>query len=154
MDYPEHLRFPARRRYGRDWNVLRQALDSVYFLPTGGRVSGQSVARDWGLNGTENLVFYHHNMTQEQYQTKVTELIEGLATDLAPEVKNIEAGIATTQHNYGRYGGLISNLSNGNAKMAKIIAAALIKAGANTVGVKNGLNLMVLGEGPVGWTEV
>ena len=41
--------------------------------------------------------------------------------------------------------------------MAKIIAAALIKAGANMVGVKNGLNLMVLGEGPVGpvgWTEV
>ena len=92
-------------------------------------------------------------MTIEQ-QKKLEECIAGLAADFAPVVKEIEASIATTQHHYGRYGGLISQFSKGNANVAKIIAAAFIKAGANAIGVQNGLNLLVLGKGPVGWTEV
>lgn len=86
-------------------------------------------------------------ITQEQKQ-KVAELINGLAEDFKPLVQEIEGGLATTQHNYGRYGAVISQFSQGKAGTAKIIAAALIKAGANATGVNNGLNLLVLGNYP------
>jgi len=85
-------------------------------------------------------------LTQEQ-KDKVSTLINGLAEDLAPLVKDIEARIETTQHHYGDYGAVISQFSKGKAGVAKIIAAALIKAGANATGVTNGLNLLVLGTG-------
>lgn len=83
-------------------------------------------------------------LTPEQQQ-KLDQLISDLAGDFAPVVKEIEGGLATTQHNYGRYGALISQMSGGKPGTAKIIAAALIKAGANATGVTNGLNLLVLG---------
>jgi hypothetical protein len=83
-------------------------------------------------------------MTPEQKQ-KLDTLIEDLAADLKPEVNKVENGFATTQHNYGKYGALISAVSGGKSDTAKIIAAALIKAGANPIGVQNGLNVMVLG---------
>jgi len=77
-------------------------------------------------------------MTPEQ-----TKLISDLAADLKPMVKDIEAGIPTTQNNYGRYGSLISQLSKGDKRVGAIIALALIEAGANRVGVQNALKLFV-----------
>ena len=58
-------------------------------------------------------------------------------------MREIESGIKTTQNNYGRYGGLIAQLSKGDKGVANIIALALIKAGANSLGVNNGLKLFV-----------
>ena len=88
-----------------------------------------------------------NTLTQEQKQ-KVADLINGLAEDFKPIVRDTEAKPETTQHHYGDYGGIISSLSKGKAGAAKIIAAALIKAGANATGVTNGLNLLVLGNFP------
>ena len=86
-------------------------------------------------------------LTQEQ-KDKVSALINDLAEDFKPLVEDVEASIATTKDHYGRYGGIISQFSRGSTGTAKIIAAALIKAGGNPVGVQNGLNCLVLGTGP------
>lgn len=85
-------------------------------------------------------------LTPEQ-QTKLDKFISALASAFTDEVKCIEAKPETTQYHYGDYGGLINTLSSGKSDTAKIIAAALIKAGANATGVTNGLNLLVLGTG-------
>ena len=74
---------------------------------------------------------------------KQIQLINDLANDFKPVVREIESGIKTTQNNYGRYGGLIAQLSKGDKGVANIIALALIKAGANSLGVNNGLKLFV-----------
>jgi hypothetical protein len=86
-------------------------------------------------------------LTQEQ-KDKVSQLINDLAGDFKELVTTIEAKPETTQHHYGDYGGVISQFSHGKPGVAKIIAAALIKAGANADGVNNGLNLLVLGRYP------
>ncbi len=73
--------------------------------------------------------------------TRQRQLIDGLAEDLKPLVKDIESGIATTQHNYARYGHIIAQFAMGNKTVANVIALALIQAGANSLGVTNGLKL-------------
>ena len=83
-------------------------------------------------------IWYAWNMNEKQIQ-----LINDLANDFKPVVREIESGIKTTQNNYGRYGGLIAQLSKGDKGVANIIALALIKAGANSIGVNNGLKLFV-----------
>jgi hypothetical protein len=77
-------------------------------------------------------------MTLTPQQAK---LIDDLANDFAPIVKEIEASIATTKNHYGRYGALLSSLSKGNKVHAKVFSLALTKAGANVEGVTNGFNL-------------
>ena len=74
---------------------------------------------------------------------KQIQLINDLAADFKPIVVEIEGSIKTTQNNYGKYGGLIAQLTKGNKDVARIIALALIQAGANSVGVNNGLKLFV-----------
>lgn len=69
---------------------------------------------------------------------KQQELVDGLAQDLAPEVKRIESSMALTKNHYDEYGALISSLSKGNKTVAFFITLALIKAGGNADGVKNG----------------
>lgn len=66
-------------------------------------------------------------------------LIEELATDLKPVVSEIESSIATTRHNYGRYGSLLNQLSKGSKQAADLLALAMIKAGAHKQGVADGL---------------
>ena len=83
-------------------------------------------------------IWYAWNINEKQIQ-----LINDLANDFKPVVREIESGIKTTQNNYGRYGGLIAQLSKGDKGVANIIALALIKAGANSLGVNNGLKLFV-----------
>lgn len=68
-------------------------------------------------------------------------LINELAADLKPMVSKIEAGIKTTQNNYGRYGGLLAQLAHGNKLNAKVIGIALVRAGANAQGVADGLKM-------------
>jgi len=65
-------------------------------------------------------------------------LISDLANDLRPTVAKIERSIPTTRGHYGRYGSLLSQLSNGNATNAAILLLALIEAGANPQGARDG----------------
>jgi hypothetical protein len=65
-------------------------------------------------------------------------MIPDLANDLRPTVAKIESSIPTTRGHYGRYGSLLSQLSNGNATSAAILVLALIEAGANAQGAKDG----------------
>lgn len=76
-------------------------------------------------------------MTKEQKDTLITDL----ALDFAPAVKEIENGIATTRNNYGRYGSLLNQLSKGNRNTACFLSLAMIKAGANSQGVADGLKI-------------
>lgn len=72
---------------------------------------------------------------QEAQLDKVNKLLEELADDLRSEVKRIEEkSVPLYKDNYGEYMNLITILAN-DAGSAKIIAAALKKAGANVAGV-------------------
>jgi len=79
------------------------------------------------------------SLTPEEKKAKLDQLIIDLAGDLKPEVDKIEASPMTTQNHYGRYGAVLSTAGGGNRRYAEIIALALIKAGANEQGVKDGL---------------
>ena len=62
--------------------------------------------------------------------------IADLAADLKEAVRKIDSDpLPTTKYNYGRYLNLISVVSNGDRKVATIIVAALLAAGANANGV-------------------
>lgn len=74
---------------------------------------------------------------------KLQKLIDELANDLSPEVKRIESSLATTQNHYGDYGNIISRTAKGNKNIALVIGKALVKAGANSVGVANAIRLFV-----------
>ena len=74
---------------------------------------------------------------------QVQQLIDDLALDLKEAVAQIEASLETTQHHYGDYGALISQLANGRKPVALVIGHALIKAGANPIGVANAIKLFV-----------
>jgi len=76
---------------------------------------------------------------------KQKELIDDLASDMKEMVEAIEKGIKTTQNNYGRYMGIISQMGKGNQTVEKILALALIQAGASPNGVASALK--VLGHG-------
>ena len=73
---------------------------------------------------------------------KLKELITSLANDMREPVDKIEAGIKTTQNNYGQYMSLISTLSKGEKRVALIIAQALIEAGANVAGVNSAMKVL------------
>ena len=73
---------------------------------------------------------------------KLQTLINGLAQDVQPEVKRIEAKPATTQNHYGDYMALINVGSDRNSKVGKLIALALIQAGANKNGVNSALQVL------------
>lgn len=73
----------------------------------------------------------------------IKKLIEDLALDFSPVVKDIESSpYPTTQNNYGRYMSLINSMSKGDKRRSEIIAMALITAGANRSGVKSALRVM------------
>ena len=75
-------------------------------------------------------------------KTPLDTMIDGLVDDLKEVVLTIEKSPKTTQNHYGRYMSLLSSLSHGDARMSKIIALALIKAGANRQGVASALQLV------------
>jgi hypothetical protein len=73
---------------------------------------------------------------------KLTQLVNGLADDVRPEVQRIEAKIAITQNHYGDYMNLLSTVSGGNSKVGKLMGMALIQAGANSAGVNSALQVL------------
>jgi hypothetical protein len=76
--------------------------------------------------------------TLTQLTEKQETLVNGLADDFRPLVKKIEASIATTQNQYGRYGQLLAQFSKGDPVIAKVIMLALERAGANPQGLRDG----------------
>jgi hypothetical protein len=76
-------------------------------------------------------------MTNEQKE----KLLNDLAEDFLPFVKEVESGIKTTKNHYGRYWSMLSQLSKGNEDVAKMFALAMRRAGANSKGLASALNL-------------
>jgi|TARA_R100000093_G_C1944737_1_gene73810 hypothetical protein len=68
------------------------------------------------------------------------ELMNETVTDLKPIVQSIERdAMSLTQGNYGEYLKLLSQPHCKDETMAKFLALALIRAGANQQGVRNAL---------------
>jgi len=65
-------------------------------------------------------------------------LISDLANDLRETVTEIETSVPTTRGHYGRYGSLLSRFSNGNRQNAAVLLLAIIEAGANEQGARDG----------------
>jgi len=66
-------------------------------------------------------------------------LIESIADDMRASVARIESATATTRNHYGRYLQVISVTAHGDKRVARIVAAALLAAGANKRGVLDAL---------------
>ena len=65
--------------------------------------------------------------------------ILGIANDLQPIVNEIETGIKTTQNHYGRYLSLLS--LGGDSNGMRLVALALVAAGANKRGVADAMKI-------------
>ena len=76
-----------------------------------------------------------------QITNSLAALIDDLANDLEPIVAVIEAGPKTTQNHYGRYMSVIAGTAHGDRATGRVIAMALIKAGANQAGVNSAFGL-------------
>ena len=76
------------------------------------------------------------NVAKEK--AKIDAFIVDLAADLKPIVAKIEGDtLPTTRNHYGRYLALFSQLSHGDARVGKLVCAALIVAGGNHAGVSD-----------------
>ena len=78
------------------------------------------------------------NATQQKF-------VDDFAAD--PDIKgmvaSIEAKPATTRNHYGDYGAALSKLSGGRKVVAQLLGLAFIKAGANSQGVNDALNVLL-----------
>jgi hypothetical protein len=71
---------------------------------------------------------------------RAQEIIDSLADSLREGVADIEASTPMTRGHYGTYMGLFSQFAD-DAGQGRILAAALIKAGANERGVNDALRV-------------
>lgn len=78
----------------------------------------------------------------DSQQAKLDAMIDDLVPDLKPIVQRIERRTRTTQNAYGDYMNLIVQLGKDDARMRKLIALALLKAGANKAGVRSALKVI------------
>ncbi len=76
-------------------------------------------------------------------KAKMKELITDLAGDLKELVTEIEDGVPSTMNHYGKYMNVIATVGAGDITVKRIVALALVEAGANHAGVKSALNLSV-----------
>ena len=75
-------------------------------------------------------------------QEKFDAIVKDLAGDFVSAVAEIEKDkYPTTRNHYGRYMHIISKLANGSKEMGKVIALALVEAGANKQGVRDALRV-------------
>ena len=79
----------------------------------------------------------------EQSEAVFRETLRALADDLRPFVQDIESSPATTRGNYGTYAAVLRK-SDDPLRM-KMLALALIQAGASRQGVLDALNLIEKG---------
>ena len=78
-------------------------------------------------------------MTDTEKKELVEKIVNALVPDLKPEVDRIEASVATTKGHYANYGQLLSVVGKGDKNKTRIVALALVRAGANKQGVADGL---------------
>lgn len=71
---------------------------------------------------------------------KLDAMVKDLAADLRKPVTKIEASIATTQNHYGDYLDLLTGITK-DVQARKVVALALVEAGANRRGVASALDL-------------
>ena len=71
---------------------------------------------------------------------ELKKLISDLAADLKETVHKIESGPRLTQSHYGKYMSVLSMAKSQGQK--KIMALALLKAGANPTGIKSALQFV------------
>jgi hypothetical protein len=74
----------------------------------------------------------------ESNQMNIDAIVKDLAKDLKPLVRDIEDSPKTTQNHYGSYMSVLSQIG-GDADNKRLIALALIDAGANEQGVRDAL---------------
>lgn len=82
-------------------------------------------------------------MSEQNGMPSTDEAILGLTELLKGHVAGIEDSMEITRGHYGEYMTLISAVSDGDHKMARIVALGLIEAGANERGVKDALRIVV-----------
>jgi len=70
---------------------------------------------------------------------KIEALVKELAVDLVPAVSKIEASVATTQNHYGDYLSILSVPKSQTER--KLVALALLEAGANRNGIVSAMHL-------------
>jgi hypothetical protein len=79
-------------------------------------------------------------MSEQTKSDQLDHIIKELSEGLADTVKAIESGIKTTQNNYGAYMSVLSQIgSDSDDHTKRIVAWALIEAGANQQGVKDAM---------------
>lgn len=71
-------------------------------------------------------------------QDKIDKVITDMAEEIRPIVQEIEQSIATSQNHYGEYMSVLSQLGD-KPGYKRVIAAALVEAGANRKGVRDAL---------------
>ncbi len=73
---------------------------------------------------------------------RLNEIVEDLASDLRGAVSEIEGSVKTTQDNYGRYLEIIVGSADDD-DTRRLIALALLAAGANRDGVRSAIRLAI-----------
>jgi hypothetical protein len=73
---------------------------------------------------------------------RLDSLVKELAGDVRELVAEIEASPPVTQHHYGRYLSVILGVGS-DASVRKVIALALLEAGANKAGVGAALRIAI-----------
>lgn len=81
-------------------------------------------------------------MTNEEKKQRVEECIAGLAEDMAPLVKDIEARPNTSQNHYVDYGAVIRQFGGDDQVKQGLVAVALVRAGANRQGITTAYNMV------------
>jgi hypothetical protein len=78
---------------------------------------------------------------------RLDELVDRLVPGFKPVVESIEGRWQFTKNHYGDYLELLSKFNESQgSQIAKIVAIALIRAGANKYGVRSALEIMGLVE--------
>ena len=71
---------------------------------------------------------------------QIEKFIQEIANDFIPLITEIENSIETTQNHYGDYLQLINQISD-NPQIQKLLATALIVAGANIAGISAAMSI-------------
>ena len=82
-------------------------------------------------------------MSMDDLAPQVRELLDSIVDDeFRAQVKEIEAKTQVTRNHYGEYMHLLNASAQGDKGMGRIIALALIHAGANQQGVKDAYRIV------------
>ena len=78
--------------------------------------------------------------TQTQMSAQLNNAVKQLAQIIKPAIDAIHEGNATTKNYYGDYMAILGQTNN--AAKAKILALAMIEAGANVYGIESAMSIL------------